>query len=188
MTEKIGEKLKALRNAKKTTLKELSEGTGLSISYLSQVERGVSSVSINSLGKIAKVLGSAIDYFLEPPAIHEESVMRSYDQSVFTVDGSDFFYSRLSNDTMAGRILEPILLSVLPHKEKEPVEPACHEGEEFIYVMEGILTLYLGSERILLNCGDSAHYDSAIPHDWVNHTTRMVKLLAVSTPALFQQK
>ena len=188
MSEKVGSKLKTLRNAKKMTLKELSGAAGFSVSYLSQVERGVSSITINSLGKIARVLDVSTDYFLEPPAIHEGVVMRSYEQSVFTMDGSRFYYSRLSNDTMKERILEPQVVNILPVREGETVEPACHAGEEFVYVLEGILTLYLGKEQILLNPGDSAHYDSTMPHEWVNHTTRMVRILVVSTPALFQQK
>lgn len=188
MGEKVGSKLKALRNAKRLTLKTLGEATGLSVSYLSQVERGVSSVTINSLGKIAGALGISTDYFLEPPAIHEGSVMRSCEQNVFTMDSSRFYYSRLSNDTMKERVLEPQLVNILPLREGESVQPACHAGEEFIYVLEGIMTLHLGKEQILLNPGDSAHYDSTMPHEWVNYTTRMVRILAVSTPALFQQK
>lgn len=188
MGEKVGVKLKGLRKAKKVTLKELSAETGLSVSYLSQVERGVSSLSINSLGRIAQALGVSTDYFLDPPEIHEDSVMRSYEQSVFTVDSSKFYYSRLSNDTMEERVLEPELVNILPLREGEPVQPACHAGEEFVYVLDGMLTLYLGKERILLNPGDSAHYDSGVPHEWINHTTRMLRILAVSTPALFRQK
>ena len=188
MGEKVGVKLKTLRNAKKMTLKELGGETGFSVSYLSQVERGVSSVTINSLGRIARALDVSTDYFLDPPAMHEDAVMRSYEQGVFTMDSSKFYYSRLSNDTMRERVLEPQVVNILPLREGEAVEPACHAGEEFVYVLEGIMTLYLGKERILLNSGDSAHYASTTPHDWVNRTTRMVRILAVSTPALFQQK
>ena len=188
MGKRVGDKLKVLRNAKKVTLKELGAVTGISIGHLSQVERGVSSLSINSLEKIARALDVSMDYFLDPPAVHEGCVMRSYEQRVFTVDNSKFYYSRLSNDTMKKRILEPVVLNILPFHEGEAVEPACHAGEEFVYVLEGILTLYLGKEQILLNPGDSAHYDSTMPHEWVNHTLKMVKILAVSTPALFGQK
>lgn len=188
MDKKIGEKLKSLRTAKKITLKTLSHGTGLSISYLSQVEREVSSININSLDKISKALGVSIDYFLDPPASHENCIMRSFEQNVFTVDNSKFYYSRLGNDTMDRRILEPIIVNILPRSEAEPVEPVCHDGEEFVYVIEGILTLFMGKKQILLYPGDSAHYDSTIPHEWVNYSPRMVKVLAVSTPALFRKE
>lgn len=186
--EKVGKKIKALRNARKKTLKELGQATGLSVSYLSQVERGLSSININSLEKIASALGVSGDYFITPPAAHENSVMRSFEQNVFTVDSSRFYYSRLSNDTMKERVLEPIVVSVLPRVDGEPVETSCHEGEEFVYVLEGILTLFLDKEQIVLHPGDSAHYDSTVPHEWTNLTGRMVKVLAVSTPALFSRE
>jgi Uncharacterized conserved protein, contains double-stranded beta-helix domain len=186
--EKVGAKIKSLRNARKITLKALGLATGLSVSYLSQVERGISSVNVNSLRKIADALETTIDYFLEPPALHEKSVMRLHEQDVFTVDGSRFYYSRISNDTLNGRLLEPIVVSILPSDERERIEPACHAGEEFIYVLEGILTLFFNGEKILMYPGDSAHYDGAVPHEWGNFTAKMVRILAVNTPALFREK
>ncbi len=185
MDRKVGTTLKSLRGERKMTLKELSQATGLSISYLSQVEREISSVNINSLGRIAKALNVPTEYFLELPAGHRNVVMRSHEQSVFTVKPSTFYYSRMGNDTMDGRALEPILVSILPRTDVENVRASSHEGEEFVYVLEGMLTLLIGNEEVLLYPGDSAHYDSNVPHEWANFTTKMVKIISISTPALF---
>ena len=60
-----------------------------------------------------------------------------------------------------------------------------HDGEEFIYVLEGILTVYLDGSEYCLNPGDSIQIHSQTPHDWVNNTNRVVKILTVHTPNPF---
>ena len=60
-----------------------------------------------------------------------------------------------------------------------------YEGEEFIYVLEGILTVYLDGSEYCLNPGDSIQIHSQTPHDWVNNTNRVVKILTVHTPNPF---
>lgn len=186
MDGKIGEKVKALRSIKKITLKELSLSSGLSVSYISQVERGLSSINISSLDKIACALGVAISYFLELPPSYSHCVMLSSQQKIFSVKESMFFYNRLANDSMDKAILEPIVVNILPRGEGEKFELYSHEGEEFVYVLEGVLTLFLGSEQFQLNPGDSAHYGSELLHEWANFTSRMVRILAVSSPVLFR--
>ncbi len=182
LEQHIGKKVKELRTSRKMTLKELSGATDFSISYLSQVERGVSSISVYSLEKVAKVLGVELAYFLEMPNSHQGSVMRSYETEPFYVEESRFIYHRLGNN-MEGQQMEPIQVDILPSKEGRPT--ACpHEGEEFIYVLEGILTVLIESEEYELYPGDSMHYQATIPHEWVNRTTKMVRIISVNTPTL----
>ena len=64
MNDDVGKKLKAVRNAKKITLKDLSEKSGLSIGYLSQLERGISSISMNQLNTLAECLDVDVMYFI----------------------------------------------------------------------------------------------------------------------------
>ncbi len=67
MIDDIGKKIKKLRTNKKLTLKELSEKTNLSIGFLSQLERGLTTVAIDSLTKIAKELDVSLTYFFQAP-------------------------------------------------------------------------------------------------------------------------
>ena len=69
----IGAKVKAFRTAKKYTLKQLSEESGLSIGFLSQLERGLSSIAIDSLAKLATILGVSLSSFFDSSADQEKS-------------------------------------------------------------------------------------------------------------------
>lgn len=181
MNQQIGQKIKQLRLKQKKKLRDLSEDTDLSISYLSQIERDISSINIYSLDKIARALGVPISYFLGSPADHRGFIMRNYEQKSIYLDKSSFYYNRLSNDS-ENYVLESTLITVLPYREETAGPPQPHIGEEFIYVLEGILTVILDGVSYDLNPGDSMHYKAAIPHDWRNYTGGVVRLLSVNTP------
>ncbi|MDI3480586.1 MAG: hypothetical protein PWQ97_241 [Tepidanaerobacteraceae bacterium] len=182
----IGQKIKELRNTRGLTLKQLSEKSDLSVGFLSQVERGVASIAITSLEKIAKVFEVDLSYFFTLPQKHESLIMRSYEQEVFSVEESRI-YHRLANDT-DGKMLEPMLISILPNQSREGITPYSHNGEEFVYVLEGILTVLIDDEEYQLNPGDSIHMLSTIPHEWANFTNKLVKVLCVSIPRIFERK
>jgi len=182
--KEIGQKIKELRLAKELTLKDLSEKADLSIGFLSQVERGMASLTVASLEKIAQVLEVDLAFFFTLPQKHEANIMRSYGQEVFSVEESKYFY-RLASD-LEGKSLEPVLIHLLPNQGREEISPYSHQGEEFVYVLEGILTVFMGDEEYKLNPGDSMHIFSSLPHEWANFTKKLVKVLCVRTPGIFQ--
>jgi len=182
----IGKKIKELRLAKGLTLKDLSEKSDLSIGYISQVERGIASIAVTSLEKIAQVLGVDLSYFFTLPKKHEASVLRSYEHQVFSVEESRYYF-RLAND-IEGTILEPMLISLLPNQTMDEITTYSHKGEEFVYVLEGVLTVYVDNEKYQLNPGDSLHMLSTVPHEWANYTNKLVKVLCVSTPSIFKSR
>jgi len=184
MKKEIGQKIKELRVGKGFTLKDLSEKADLSIGFLSQVERGMASIAVTSLEKVAEVLEVDLSFFFTPPKKHVTSVMRSYEHEVFSVEESRFYY-RLAND-LEQTTLEPMLINLLPNQTREGITPYSHKGEEFVYVLEGVLTVFVGEEQHQLNPGDSIHMLSSIPHEWANFTNKLVKVLCVSTPAIFK--
>ncbi|MTI55942.1 helix-turn-helix domain-containing protein [Geosporobacter ferrireducens] len=187
MEENIGQKIKELRVSKKITLKDLSKKTGLSIAFLSQLERGLTSAAIMSLKNIAEALEVDISYFFAPPFENSKRVIRSYEQEIFHIENSKFIYYNLANDA-EGKALTPFLVTIYPERGQDQVIPYAHEGEEFIYVLEGILTLYLENEKYDLYPGDSLHIDSSVPHNWANFTNKVVKILSVNTPKIFEIK
>ena len=186
MTEDVGKKIKELRNDKNLTLKDLSAKTNLSIGFLSQLERGLTTIAIDSLGNIAKALDVNLSYFLEGPKSNKKVILRSYEKEVFQVYSNQFIHYHLTNDVGEKNLL-PRLIEILPTNSKEDVTPYKHEGEEFVYVLEGILTLFMGNEQHELYPGDSAHYNSNIVHNWANYTSKTVKILTVHTPNMFKE-
>lgn len=183
MQKEIGEKINMLRTSKGLTLKELSEKSNLSVSFLSQAERGLTSIAIVSLTKIAEALDTDISYFFDPPKKHKNMIVRSHEQDIFRIDDSNLINSNLGSD-IPNKKFDPMLVTILPSKGDEEIVPYSHEGEEFIYVLEGICTVYIDDRTYELYPGDSAHFPSTIPHNWVNSTNRTVRIIAISAPGI----
>ncbi|GAA0123152.1 MAG: cupin domain-containing protein [Clostridium argentinense] len=187
MKKNIGNKIKELRSNKKMTLRELSEGTGLSIGFLSQLERGLTSIATDSLMKIAEVLNVDLNYFFSNPKRKTKIILRNYEKEVFRIDNGMFINYNLSTDCHDKELL-PRLIEVLPNNTEEDLTQYMHEGEEFIYVLEGTLTLFINSEQYDLYPGDSAHYHSSVMHTYANYTNKIVRILEVSLPNNFKDK
>lgn len=185
---KIGEKAKKLRQLHKITLKELSEQTKLSVGYLSQFERGINTIAIDSLNKIAKFYDVELNYFFPDSEFTENNsiVKKSYEQELLDVIGNNYIIKLLSNNNNIHK-LYPRIIEILPQHSSEEIQIYAHEGEEFIYILEGILTLMAKGQKHLLYPGDSAHYSSADAHNWDNETNNIVKLLCVSIPNPFNK-
>ncbi|GAA0748246.1 XRE family transcriptional regulator [Clostridium oceanicum] len=186
MIEDIGKKVKSLRNDKKLTLKELSEKTNLSTGFLSQLERGLTTVAIDSLSKIAEALDVDLTYFFKVTKNKNKVIVRSYEKEVFEIENNRFIKYNLSND-LENKSFIPRLIEILPTSSDEDVVCYKHQGEEFVYVKEGILTLFIEDQEYQLYPGDSGHYDSNQDHNWANFTNKPVKLIAVHTPNFFKE-
>lgn len=179
--EEIYERIRSIRTQQNFTLKELSEKTGLSISFLSQVERGTSSLAITSLKKIADALNTPITDFFEKP-MNENFVVKVEEQKPFKMEGSITEYTRLGGE-FNGRALEPLLVKLEPGESQRNV--FNHPGEEFFYILEGAVIFNIDGKEYLVKAGDSIHYPSNLPHYWVNPLQQEVRVLCVLTPVIF---
>lgn len=177
----LGEKIKEFRQERGLTLKDLSARTGFSVSFLSQVERGLSSLSITSLQAIATALGVPIVQFFPPPA-SPNYARRTADHRPFRLDGSDIAYVSLSGN-FHSRTLEPLLVTLPPGLRRQ--EPFGHPGEEFAYVLGGTLTLAVDGEEYELGPGDSIHFNSRSLHAFENRGSTSATVLWVLTPRIF---
>lgn len=180
--DKIHQKIKELRLAKNLTLKELSIETGLSLSFLSQIERGASSLSITSLKKLADALEVSIIYFFEEEKELQRYLLKRKDQKKFKVDGGSQIYSRLAG-SFNERKLEPLKV-VLPPNMKEKYSYS-HPGEEFYYVVKGEVVFYVNDEKYHLMEGDTIHFPSELLHLWENPTSEESIVISVTTPVIF---
>ena len=179
MNASVGERIKEKRLSHKKTLKDVAEATGLSIGFISQLERGLTSVANDTLKKIADALDVDVEYFIEHHKSLGKNTIKSYEREIIRIQGNSIIEYNLTNmvDTA---IIRPRLVEILPQKEVEQAEEYTHEGEEFVYVLEGILTLSVNGHLTDLYPGDCAHYKSTKEHNWSNQTNRTVKLISVN--------
>ncbi len=153
------------------TLKNLSEETDLSISFLSQLERGKSSATLKSLKKISLALGVNPSYFFKQEnSNHNDSI-------TMRLSENQFYYQDLSGD-VAQPAFSPLLIVMKPGQSEESL--MTHTGQEFIYMLEGQLIVQINDELHTLNPGESIMFDSMEPHYWYNYTNEDVRFLCVS--------
>ncbi|GAA2898908.1 helix-turn-helix domain-containing protein [Enterococcus pseudoavium] len=175
----IGEKVKNLRNERNMTLKQLSEATGLSTGFLSQFERGITTIAVEHLANIAELFNVKINYFFTDDT-ESKPIIRGYAQPV-THKLNDMISKQLSHHPHDKK-MAPKMIELMPHQKRELPTTYPHQGEEFIYVLEGILTLVIEEKVYQLYPGDSAHYFSTINHNWDNLTNNIVKFIVVHYP------
>jgi len=183
----IGEKIKSLREAKQLTIEDIAERSGLSQEQIERIEGNLDFPSLAPLIKIARVLGVRLGTFLDDQAelgpVISRKVDNSDDNSInFTNNEAHgkkhMVYHSLSQDK-SGRHMEPFLIDVAPTEEGVDFILSTHEGEEFIYVLEGIIEINYGKNTYILEAGDSIYYDSIIAHHVHAATNETARILGV---------
>jgi transcriptional regulator with XRE-family HTH domain len=180
---RVGALIRARRRQVGMTLQTLCDAAGISVGYLSQVERDLATPSLGTLSQIAQALDVGIDYFIATPSL-EDGITRAGERERFQVDGSSCVYERIAAD-FAGNTLSSFVMTVPPGFVSETVS---HEGEEIIYVLDGSLTQSLDGAKSVLHAGDSMHFRGNRPHAWANHTKKPVRLLWTGTLAMFRPR
>ena len=168
----LGERLRIRRKELKLSMKEVAISSGLSIGFISQVERGLTSPSLTSL--------TSISNFLSQPK-SKSPITRHKERDVYTINNNGLQYERLS-DSFPGHILNSVIIHELPGYRTESVS---HEGEEFFYILEGAITIYIDGKVNILETGDSLHFDSSKSHSAWNHTDKSTTLIHVCTMNVF---
>lgn len=178
--KEVSEKIKTLRKNNSKTLKQLSEQTGLSVSFLSQVERGESTLAITSLNKIAEALGVHITSFFTPQYT-EDFKISPEKMEPFKIERSDQEFLRASSE-FKDRKLDNYVIKVYPNNYSES---SSHEGEEMYYVLEGEIVFYVNDKKYSLSKGEIIHFPSTIKHHYINESHEIAKIFCVLTPKLF---
>ena len=176
----LGERLRLRRKELKLSMKEVAVSSGLSIGFISQVERGLTSPSLTSLTAIANFLRSDVTNFLSQPK-SKSSITRNEERDVYTINKNGLQYERLS-DSFPGHTLNSVIIHEMPGHKTESIS---HEGEEFFFILEGAITIYIDGVVNILETGDSLHFDSSRSHSAWNHTKKITTVLHVCTMNVF---
>lgn len=179
--DKIGSNIRRLRKERGMTLEDLGKKAEQSISYLSMVERGLCSVSLAAIRNIAEALEVSKEDLTIPALDSTNGLVRSYQKPSIKLEGSTMIYNYLVDDKYIPRPFNAVKVTILPSESIVHTVPYSHSGEEFIYVLEGELTLLMDKHSYSLSGGDFAHYHSSIPHEWLNFTDRLVVLLSFNS-------
>jgi len=182
----IGKKIRDLRKKASFVLQDLSDRTGLSKPLLSQIEKEVVSPPIATLLKISKALNVNIGFFFEDHYPEEKVVLVRKDESevidsrFFGRDESGYYYEALAYKK-SKKFMEPFLVE-FKRRSAEKLSYFSHDGEEFIYLLEGILEFRTESQQYILRPGDSLYFESSIPHAYRALERRNAKALSVIYP------
>lgn len=178
----LGPRIRALRQARNITLRELAARAGVTESFLSQVEREVTSPSIASVQRIARALDLAIaELFIE--SVPSGRVVRRSERRRIAYPGLGAVDEFLTSD-MNGRL--QVIVSTIEPGGGTGDEPYAHESdEEVVIVLAGRLELWVADEHHLLDEGDSITYSSRLPHRNVNPGEGPAVVLFCVTPPSF---
>ncbi|MGV8095555.1 MAG: helix-turn-helix domain-containing protein [Mangrovibacterium sp.] len=180
----LGSRIKQLRTSRQISLEDVAAQTNLDVSLLKKIEEEKIVPSLAPLIKIARALGVRLGTFLDDndqlgPAIvragGQEKGVRFTSQGSLTREHLNF-YSLAFNK--AGRSMEPFIVEIEPAEQSDYML-SSHEGEEFIYVMEGKVEINYGKDIFILDPGDSIYMDSVILHNVHAADNQPAKILAV---------
>ena len=182
----VGAKIKGLRESKNLSIEEVAESSGLSIDQIESIENDQNLPSLGPLIKIARALGVRLGTFLDDNDALGPVVCRAADRecesSISFSNGATDARKHMEYHPLAqqkaGRHMEPFVIDVNPTENIE-YKLSAHEGEEFIYVMEGELEVDYGKEKYTLKAGDSIFYDSIVKHHVHGAPGKPAKILAV---------
>lgn len=182
MEQEIYMRIQEIRKKKGMTLKDVSEGTGFSISFLSQMERGKSPITLVSLKKIADVLEIPMKELFAEPEVKEEFVRNN---SARVLEGMQRNYEEFS--VLSGRFdnrkLDGFLLKMEPRFFD--FEESSHPGEEIFYVLKGRATFIVDGKEHVVEEGETIHFPSTYPHKIINKEDTHLEMFTVIIPAIF---
>ena len=182
----VGAKIKGIRETKNLSIEEIAERSGLTVEQINSIENDVNLPSLGPLIKIARALGVRLGTFMDDNddlgPIVTRAKDREADSSISFSNGATDARKHMEYHPLAqqkaGRHMEPFIIDINPETTPD-YKLSAHEGEEFIYVMEGEIEVEYGKERYSLKEGDSIYYDSIVKHHLHGAPGKSAKILAL---------
>jgi DNA-binding transcriptional MerR regulator/mannose-6-phosphate isomerase-like protein (cupin superfamily) len=174
----IGVRLRQLRIRQTFSLARVAKAVGISVGFLSAIERSQMSASVGTLRRLARFYKTNILDFFDP-AESNSRLVRPNGRKVLEAGPG----VRMELLAWGNTVMEPHLFRIAPNAGSG--ESYTHEGEEFLLVMRGQLQLALDGQEYRLKSGDSFYFESATPHRWKNPGRSETWVLWVNTPPTF---
>ena len=178
--QRMGALIRARRRKLGLTLQKVSSAAGISVGYLSLIERDLATPSLGTLTQLAVRLEASLDYFVDIPGVRQ-AVTRAAERETFTIRHSSVVYERITAD-FAGHELSSFILNIPPGYKSETVR---HDGEEIVFVLDGSIAAVHDGEAMVLSAGDSLHFRGNRPHCWSNLTRAPARVLWTGTLPIF---
>ncbi|AOJ32795.1 helix-turn-helix domain-containing protein [Burkholderia metallica] len=180
---RIGQRIRRLRREAKKTLLEVATEAKLSVGFLSQVERHLTGISLSSLVNVAKALDVPLGALIDQPRqaqpdSHEGS------RKPYALDAKSQWYERLST-TFDGSQINAVKVQMM---EGYCSEWVAHGGDEFVYVLAGLICYTVGRKKYPLSPGDSLHFDARKRHRVANVGDGPAEVITVGTLPLFDDR
>jgi len=178
----VGERVRSVREKLGLTLQDVYQRTDIDVSLLTQIEEGKLAPPLGTVIKLAKALEMKMGYFISGEEDRAYTIVRRDDRKVISrYDSKKGKHYGYEYESLAphkkDRHMEPFLVTLEPAPTEE--ERSTHDGQEFIFVLQGKMEVRLGREIHILEPGDSIYYDSTVPHLVKCHGDVTTKILAV---------
>ena len=174
----IGRQLRRLRLQRGLSLVQVAESVGISVGFLSALERSHMTASVGTLRKLARFYKTNILDFFAPAEPSSRVVPPAKRKTLEAGPGV-----RMELLAWGDTVMEPHLFRIAPKAGSG--ESYSHEGEEFLYVLRGELRISVEEKEYRLKSGDSFYFESSSPHRWFNPGPRQSLILWVNTPPTF---
>ena len=173
----VGTRLRQLRMRRKLSLAQVAKAVGISLGFLSALERSHMSASVSTLRKLARFYKTNIlDFYDSAESNH---LVRPDGRKVLEAGPG----VRMELLAWGNAVMEPHLFCIASGAGSG--ESYTHEGEEFLYILRGELQISLQEQEYRLKAGDSFYFESATPHNWKNPARSETLVLWVNTPPTF---
>jgi len=174
----IGPRLRQLRSQRKLNLASVAKQIGISVGFLSALERSQMSASVGTLRKLARFYRTNILDFFDPTESNSRLVRPGKRKILEAGPGV-----RMELLAWGNTVMEPHLFRIAPQAGSG--DSYAHEGQEFLFLLRGELTISLSGKEYSLKRGDSFYFESATPHRWNNPGRTETWVLWINTPPTF---
>ena len=182
--KRIGERIKYLRQRKHMGLVELGRHTGLSASFLSQLETGRVVPTLRNLARIAMVFSKDMSYFFEPERPELFRILRASNRQKLPQTGADEpgYYFESLGQVPSDQPIAPYVAEFLPTDERRPARTHRHSGNEFLYVLDGDLKLEHDGKVEELSGGDAVFFNAEAVHSYESKGDASCTALILTMP------
>ncbi len=157
----LGKKIKTIREQQNLTLEDISKKTGFDLTMLTDIENEKLHPPLATIIKLSKALNTMVSNLISEQGSKKYEVVRVADHKNQPRKASEFYkYIPLASE-VEDRHMETFLVKLYPTDEKEMT---MHDGEEFIYVLDGEVRVTIEGKDEILNIGDTIYYHSSVPH------------------------